>query len=345
MQQHSSITFGPLLALLLLLSCSSGEEILKEEIPPVQPEEKVTVSFSGKIDLAETKAGEGEDTPTPTPTQTLREDVNVTIRAYKQAAVSKPTVAPQLCYDYNVQNGGSLAVKGDGEDMLLAAGTYTFYALSVNATGDTVPPALTSGSFSETETLQNNTDYLYCGVNREIVSNPEETHNVSLTFSRLAARLQISIVSDGGDDKITAAEAPTVTLPLTDPSGSKITLGATPTIEQYAVASADTTLESEGDITEGFTAGCILLPMTASQTLPVRIVFPSITFNGLVPQVDKLYETKIITPAGGFVSGNQYNYTVNITGNQVGFTTLSVTAWDIKTPVNGLPDSSIEEDY
>ncbi|WP_293674546.1 fimbrillin family protein [uncultured Parabacteroides sp.] len=342
MQQHSSITLGPLLALLLLFSCSSGEEILKEEIPPVLPEEKVTVSFSGKMELAETKAEEGGDTPTQT--QTLRKDVNVTIRAYKQTEVGKPTVAPQLCYDYLVQSDGSLKVKS-GDEMLLSAGTYTFYALSVNAAGDTVPPALTSGSHSETEALQNNTDYLYCGVNREIVSNPEETHKVSLTFSRLAARLQISIVSDGGDDKITAAEAPTVTLPLTDPAGSKITLGATPAIEQYAVASADTTLESEGDITEGFTAGCILLPMTASQTLPVRIVFPSITFNGLVPQVDKLYETKIITPAGGFVSGNQYNYTVNITGNQVGFTTLSVTAWDIKTPVNGLPDSSIEEDY
>ena len=346
MQQHSFIITGPLLALLLLLSCSSGEEILKEEIPPVLPEEKVTVSFSGKMELAETKAGEGG---TPAPTQPLREGVNVTIRAYKQAAVGQPTVAPptvapQLCYDYLVQSDGSLKVKS-GDEMLLSAGTYTFYALSVNATGDTVPPALTSGSFSEAETLQNNTDYLYCGVNREIVSNPEETHNVSLTFSRLAARLQISIVSDGGDDKITAAEAPTVTLPLTNPSGSKITLGATPAIGQYTVATTDTTLESEGDITEGFTAGVILLPMTASQTLPVRIVFPSITFNGLVPQVDKLYETKITTPEGGFVSGNQYNYTVNITGNQVGFTTLSVTAWDIKTPVNGLPDSSIEEDY
>ena len=348
MQQHSSITLGPLLALLLLFSCSSGEEILKEEIPPVLPEEKVTVSFSGKMDLVETKAGEGEGTPTQV--STLREGVNVTIRAYKQTAVAQPTAAPQLCYDYTVQSDGSLAVKDGGEEMLLAAGAYTFYALSVNAVGDTVPPALTSGSDSETGALQNNTDYLYCGVSQKIeskpeVSNPEEKQNVSLTFSRLSARLQISIVSDGGDDKITAAEAPTVTLPLTDPAGSKITLGATPAIGQYTVATTDTTLESEGDITDGFTAGVILLPMAASQTLPVRIVFPSISFNGLAAQTNKLYETKIITPAGGFVSGRQYNYKVNITGNQVGFTTLSVTAWDVKTPENGLPDSSIEEDY
>ena len=341
MQQHSSITFGPLLALLLLLSCSSGEEILKEEIPPVQPEEKVTVSFSGKMELAETKAEEGG---TPAPTQTLRKDVNVTIRAYKQTEVGKPTVAPQLCYDYLVQDDGSLKVKS-GDEMLLSAGTHTFYALSVNATGDTVPPALTSGSHSETEALQNNTDYLYCGVTKKVESKPEEKQNVSLTFTRLAARLQISIVSDGGDDKITAATAPKITLPLTDPAGSKITLGATPAIGQYAVASADTTLESAGNITDGFTAGVILLPMKEKQTLPVRIVFPSISFNGLAAQTDKLYETKIITPEGGFVSGKQYNYTVNITGNQVGFTTLSVTAWDVKTPENGLPDSSIEEDY
>ena len=342
MQQHSSITLGPLLALLLLFSCSSGEEILKEEIPPVLPEEKVTVSFSGKMELAETKTEEGGDTPTQT--QTLRKDVNVTIRAYKQTVVSKPTVAPQLCYDYLVQDGGSLKVKS-GDEMLLSAGTYTFYALSVNATGDTVPPALTSGSHSETEALQNNTDYLYCAVTKKVESKPEEKQNVPLTFTRLASRIRITVTGKGGDDKITAATAPKITLPLTDPAGSKITLGATPAIGQYPVAATDTTLQCVGNIEDGFTAGCILLPMTASQTLPVRIVFPSITFNGLAAQVDKLYETKIITPAGGFVSGKQYNYTVNITGNQVGFTTLSVTAWDIKTPVNGLPDSSIEEDY
>lgn len=339
MQQHSSITFGPLLALLLLFSCSSGEEILKEEIPPVQPEEKVTVSFSGKMELAETKAEEGGDTP-PT-TSTLREGVNVTIRAYKQVAVGQPTVAPQLCYDYLVQDDGSLKVKS-GDEMLLSAGTYTFYALSVNATEDTVLPALTSGSHSETEALQNNTDYLYCGVTKKVESKPEEKQNVSLTFTRLAARLQISIVSDGGDDKITAATAPKITLPLTDPAGSKITLGATPAIEQYAVASADTTLESEGDITEGFTAGCILLPMTASQELPVRIVFPSISFNGLV-QTNKLYTVKITTPTGGFVSGKQYNYKINITGNQVGFTTLSVTPWTSKD--GDLPNGNITEDF
>ena len=346
MQQHPSIIAGPLLALLLLFSCSPGEEILKEEIPPVQPEEKIAVSFSGRIDLVETKAGDEGTPETPgetATTQTLRKNVNVTIRAYKQAEAGSVGATPQDCRDYLAGGDGSLTVKGGGEEMLLAAGTYTFYALSVNAAGDTVPPALTSETSAETNELKNNTDYLYCAVTQKIESKPEEKQNVPLTFTRLASRIQITVTGTGGDDKITAAEAPAVTLPLTNPAGSKITLGATPVIGQYAVATADTTLKSAGDITNGFTSGCILLPMTAGQKLPVRIVFPSITFNGLAPQTDKLYTADIITPEGGFVSGKQYNYTVNITGNEIGFIRLGVTSWDIKP--GELPDSSIEEDY
>ena len=351
MQQHPSLITGPLLALLLLFSCSSGEEILKEEIPPVPLEEKIAVSFSGKIDLAETKA-EGEGVPgTPgeaVTTQTLRKDVNVTIRAYKQASIGKPDAAPQDCGDYLAAEDGGLTVKTEGDSMFLAAGTYTFYALSVNAAGtdaDSIPPALTSETSAETNELKNNTDYLYCAVSQKIKSAPDSSaaQNVPLTFTRLASRLQITVTGTGGDDKITAATAPTITLPLTNPSGSKITLGAENPIGQYPVATADTTLKSAGDITNGFTSGCILLPMTAGQKLPVRIVFPSITFNGLAPQTDKLYTAEITTPTDGFVSGKQYNYTVNITGNEIGFIRLGVTSWDIKP--GELPDSSIEEDY
>ena len=354
MQQHPSIIAGPLLALLLLFSCSSGEEILKEEIPPVQPEEKIAVSFSGRIDLVETKAGDEGTPETPgetATTQTLREDVNVTIRAYKQVEAGSVGATPQVCRDYLAGGDGSLTVKGGGEEMLLAAGTYTFYALSVNAAGDTVPPALTSETSAETNELKNNTDYLYCAVTQQIESKPEEKQNVPLTFTRLASRIQITVTGTGGDDKITAATAPTITLPLTNPAGSKITLGVNDPIGQYPVATNTTegditgytTLKSAGDITNGFTSGCILLPMTAGQKLPVRIVFPSITFNGLAPQTDKLYTADIITPEGGFVSGKQYNYTVNITGNEIGFIRLGVTSWDIKP--GELPDSSIEEDY
>ena len=352
MQQHPSIIAGPLLAFLLLFSCSFGEEILKEEIPPVQPEEKIAVSFSGRIDLVETKAGNEGAPETPgeaATTQALWEDVNVTIRAYMQPSISQPAIAPQSCRDYLATGGGGLVVKNGEEEMFLTAGTYTFYALSVNAAGtatDSVPPALATGSHSETEALKNNTDYLYCAISKKIISNPDgDKQNVNLSFTRLASRIKITVTSKGGtgSEEIIKADAPKITLPLTNPAGSKITLGANDPIGQYPVASDGLTLESTGNLTDGFTAGCILLPMTASQTLPVRIVFPSITFNGLAAQVDKLYETKIITPAGGFVSGKQYNYTVNITGNEIGFIRLGVTSWDIKP--GELPDSSIEEDY
>ena len=353
MQQHPSIIAGPLLAFLLLFSCSSGEEILKEEIPSVQPEEKIGVSFSGRIDLVETKAG-NEGTPE---TQALRKDVNVTIRAYMQPSISQPAAAPQSCRDYLAAEGGGLAVKNGEEEMFLTAGTYTFYALSVNAAGtatDSVPPALATGSHSETEVLKNNTDYLYCAVSKKIISNPDgDKQNVELPFIRLASRIKITVTSKGGtgSEEIIKADAPKITLPLTNPAGSKITLGANDPIGQYPVATntADgditgyTTLESTGNLTDGFTVGCILLPMLEGQKIPVRIVFPSITFNGLAEQTDKLYTAEVTTPAGGFASGKQYNYTVNITGNQVGFTGLSIEPWNVND--GQLPNGNITEDF
>ena len=360
MQQHPSIIAGPLLALLLLFSCSSGEEILKEEIPSVQPEEKIAVSFSGRIDLVETKAGNEGAPETPgeaATTQALRKDVNVTIRAYMQPSISQPAIAPQDCRDYLAAGGEGLAVKNGEEEMFLTAGIYTFYALSVNAAGtatDSVPPALATGSHSETEALKNNTDYLYCAVSQKIISDPDgEKQNVNLSFIRLASRIKITVTSKGGtgSEEIIKADAPKITLPLANPAGSKITLGANDPIGQYSVATntADgditgyTTLESTGNLTDGFTAGCILLPMQAGQKIPIRIVFPSITFNGLAAQTDKLYTADVTTPTGGFASGKQYNYTVNITGNQVGFSQLTVTPWTSKD--GEFPKDSVEEDY
>lgn len=345
MQQPPSIIAGPLLALLLLFSCSSGEEILEEEIPPVQPEEKIAVSFSGRIDLVETKAEDGGRPET----QALRKDVNVTIRAYMQPSISQPAIAPQSCRDYLAANSGGLTVKNGEEEMFLTAGIYTFYALSVNAAGtatDSVPPALATGSHSETEALKNNTDYLYCAVSQKIISDPDgDKQNVNLSFTRLASRIKITVTSKGGtgSEEIIKADAPKITLPLTKTSDSKITLGANDPIGQYSVASDGSTLESTGNLTDGFTAGCILLPMQAGQKIPVRIVFPSITFNGLAAQTDKLYTADVTTPAGGFVSGKQYNYTVNITGNQVGFTGLSIEPWNVND--GQLPNGNITEDF
>ncbi|MCD7851996.1 MAG: fimbrillin family protein [Parabacteroides sp.] len=233
--------------------------------------------------------------------------------------------------------------------MFLTAGTYTFYALSVNAAGtesDSVPPALAAGSYSETEALKNNIDYLYCAVSNKIISDPDGgKQNVALSFTRLASRIRITVTSKGGtgSEEIIEADAPKITLPLTNPEGSKITLGANDPIGQYPVASDGPTLESTGNLTDGFTAGCILLPMKEKEKIPVRIVFPSITFNGLAAQTDKLYTAEITTPTGGFVSGKQYNYTVNITGNQVGFTGLSIEPWNVND--GQLPNGNITEDF
>ena len=305
---------------------------------PVPDQEKVAVSFSSTIDL-ETKSGS-----TKTDASVLADGVQVTVHAYSQGGVTTPTVAAVVSRNYVASGGnGSLTVTGDEGIMYLAAGSYTFYALSVNAA--TTPPALAAGSVSQTGQLANNTDYIYCATNKAIDSKPGKTQSVSLPFQRLSTHLVITIVSEGGDDKITAATAPSLLLAATNPSNMKITLGATPVIAAGSPVSNKsdyTTIQSEGDLASGFTAGYIMLPMKAGQTIPVTITFPSITFNGLV-QTNKVYTLNLTTPDEGFTSGNQYNYKVNITGNDIAFQGVSVTTWTEKT--GSLPNDDVTEDW
>ena len=334
----------------LLAGCAEEEKIGGDDVDPILPEEKIAVSFSSKLYLEPVSKSDITDTGT----DNLTQNANVTIRAYKQAASgsSSPTGAPLVRQDYKVDTGGDLTVATEGsEPMYLGAGLYTFYALSVNAAGTedgSLPPELQGNTSPETVALKNQTDYLYCEENQTISSNPDNKATVNLTFERLAARIQITIVSEGGDDKIISAQAPTVTLPLTNPSGSKITLGSEARINQgnpFTDQKNYTTLQSTGDITAGFVADCILLPMAAStdRTLPVTILFPSITFNGLGEQTNKIYTLDIPVPAdAGFASGKQYNYKVNITGNEIGFTGLTVVSWK---GVNGnIPNEDMSED-
>lgn len=340
---HSYIT---LLACFCLVACSSEKIEPGDEIPPVPdvPEEPIAVSFSSKLYLEPETRAENEES--------LLADANVVIYVYKQTSVGVPAEAPLLQRSYKVGKNGDLAENVAGEPMYLGAGSYTFYALSVNAAGadaTALPPELVEGAVAETVELKNQTDYLYCAVNQAIVSNPTNVAKVSLPFKRLAARIQIQIVSEGGDDKIVSADAPTVRLPLTDPSGSKIKLGNDPALATGNPVS-DTgkysVLQSKGDVANGFVADCILLPMqTGKQPLPVTILFPSITFSGLGELKNKVYTLSIPIPSpDGFASGKQYNYKVNITGNEVGFSGMTVVPWKGGTS-GDLSGDDVTEDW
>lgn len=334
-----SLCLGLLLTGCVLESSLPGEG---DEPVPVPEEEKIAVSFSSTIDL-ETKAG--SEAETKAESTTLADGVQVTVHAYEQSGIATPSAAAVVSRNYAQKvSGGSanLEVTGGDGGMFVAAGNYTFFALSVNA--DAAPPVLIS--FSETGQLHNNTDYIYCATHAAITSQPGVAQNVPLAFKRLSTRIAIQIVSDSnGDDKATAATAPIIRFAATDSTGSKITLGASsvitsgnPVIDTHKY----TEITSAGDITNGFTAVYTMLPMQANQTIPVTITFPSITFNGLV-QTDKVYTLTIPTSGTGLTSGNQYNYKVNITGNDIIFQGVSVSPWTGKD--GSLPNEDVTEDW
>lgn len=337
-----SLCLGLLLTGCVLESSLPGEG---DEPVPVPEEEKVAVFFSSTIDL-ETKARPEAETKAEG-SSTLADGVQVTVHAYEQSGIATPSAAAVVSRNYAQKvSGGSanLEVTGGDGGMYVAAGNYTFFALSVNA--DATPPALIS--FSETGQLHNNTDYIYCAAHATITSHPGVAQNVPLAFKRLSTRIAIQIVSDSnGDDKATAATAPIIRFAATDSTGSKITLGATPVITSgIPVANTQkyTEITSTGDITtsNGFTAVYTMLPMQANQTIPVTITFPTITFNGLV-QTNKVYTLTIPTADTGLTSGNQYNYKVNITGNDIAFQGVSVSPWTGKD--GSLPNEDVTEDW
>lgn len=333
-----------LTACLLLAACSK-EEHTGEEVDPLPPiEEMVAISFNSTIEL-ETKA-EGETAADAS--QTLAEGVLVDVYAYKQDAIAIPTKPATVKRRYKIGTKGvmDLAESQDGI-MYLPAGNYSFYALSVNA--NTAPPELINNS--ETAQLSNNTDYIYSAQNVTINSKPGETQNVSLPFGRLSTRIEIKIVNGGnGDDKAVAAENPSLTFAATNPTGSKFILGDNKITGGSPVKEISdyTKIEKmEGTLTDGFTASYIMLPMAAGAKIPATITFPSITFGDLV-QKDKVYTLEIQAPStgsgsGSFESGNQYDFKVNISGNEVTFQKVTVSAW---TGVTGdLPNDNITEDF
>lgn len=325
----------------LLLAACSKEEHTGEEVDPLPPiEEMVAISFNSTIEL-ETKA-EGETAADAS--QSLAEGVLVDVYAYKQDGIDVPTKPALVKRRYKIGAKGDMDL-AEGQDgiMYLPAGKYSFYALSVNA--DTAPPELINNS--ETAQLSNNTDYIYSAQNVTIDSKPGETQNVSLPFGHLSTRIEIEIVNGGnGDDKAVAAENPSLTFAATDPTGSKFILGDNKITGGSPVKEISdyTKIEKmEGTLTDGFTASYIMLPMQGKQQISVSLKYPSITFNGLEPQKDKIYELNITTPDEGFASGKQYNYKVNISGNDVAFQGVTVTAWTGK-PGNLLNDN-ITEDF
>lgn len=344
-----------LLSFLLLLGGCSGEEGLGGDVDPVEPEEMIAVSFSNSIDLT-TKAGTTKADPIPGDASTgekLAAGVKVVVYAYKQSEEGVPTSPPVVSRTYlsdgdgdaDGKGNGNLTVSGSDGVMYLAAGKYIFYALSVN-TNDT-PPLLASSSHSETDELANATDYLYCATEvTTIASKPGNSYTVSLPFKRLAVALSLQIVNGStGNDRITDAEAPSLSFAATDPTGSKITLGANPVIAGGDPVNSTenyTSVKSTGKLAEGFTARYIMLPMGENK-IPASITFPSISFNGLV-QEQKKYALEIPTPTGGFTSGNQYNYKVSITGNEVTFNNVSVTEWN-KGTTGDISNDDITEDW
>ena len=338
-----------ILSIILLLSaCTGGEEHAGEEVDPAPPGEMVAVSFSSTVGLA-TKAGEGAGGVVDTD-PALADDVQVIVYAYKEeAAGGVLTSVPLVTRTYKAANGdGSLTESGSEGVMYLAAGKYRFYALSVNE--NSRPPVLAESSFSETGELVNNTDYIYCATNATLSSTSGEEQTVPLSFSRLSVRIELKVVNEitgGAAGKATEAATPIIKLAATDPTGSKITLGADPAITSGSIpvtAVANTEMTVTGTLAGGgFTAGYILLPIEAGQKIPVTITFPTITFEGLPQQKDKLYTLDITTPEGGFVSGNRYSYRVNITGNDIVFQGVTVSGW--KDKEGSMSDDDITEDF
>ena len=327
-----------LTAALLLSAASCTKEAT--EIPDTNDDNTLyPVTFSGGIDLVQTKA---EDNTTP-----MRKDVKAKVYVYKSDATVAEVASP-VNKEYKVGNNGDLTI-GTGDTIYLAKGTYNFYAVSTDSITESTDassfPTFTSGVSAE---LSNGFNYLWAKSESKAITGTPDKQNVALNFERKAVKIVINIES-GTNNGITlkgwmeSGDSAKITPPkVPSPNASnlcKMTL-STGVIAPATSVDADNPVKMTcGEVAENkATVSYIMLPLIDESGKPV----PTVTLRVKVQNTgesedgkERTYKTQLKYPSGGFESGKQYTYTATLKANGITFTGATVADWTDGTLGNG----------
>ncbi|MCD7851994.1 MAG: fimbrillin family protein [Parabacteroides sp.] len=331
-----------LTAALLLSAASCTKEAT--EIPDTADDNTLyPVTFSGGIDLVQTKADNNNTTP-------MRKDVKAKVYVYKSDATVADVSSP-VNKEYKVGNNGDLTI-GTSDTIYLAKDTYKFYAVSTDSITESTDassfPAFTSGVSAE---LSNGFNYLWAKSESKVITGTPDKQNVELKFERKAVKIVINIES-GANNGITlkgwmeSGDSAKITPPkVPSPNTSnlcKMTL-STGVIAPATSVDADSPVKMTcGEVESNkATVSYIMLPLIDDSNKPVPTVTLRVKVQNTGESADggeRTYKTQLNYPSGGFESGKQYTYTATLKANGITFTGTTVTDWAPVTFNNGEGD-------
>ena len=283
------------------------------------------LTFSGGIDLVQTKTGE------TTPTSTLRKNVKAKVYVYADNATVSSTTA-LASKEYTVGDNGNLTIEGS-DTIYLAKGAYDIYAVaidSINAESQGVSfPTFTSGEFL----ALNDSNYLWTKVDQTITGSAE-AQNVTLTFARKAVMIAIDIKAASGITIDSWGEADPAMITPPDPgttckmklSDGTITAATSVLDKAYAMKKED--VSDAGGI-KTTSVSYIMLPLAGQNDSPVPTVTLKLKVKntGESAAVERTYTTQLTYPTGGFASGKKYTYTATLKANGIFFNEAKVEDW------------------
>ncbi|MCD7848900.1 MAG: fimbrillin family protein [Parabacteroides sp.] len=306
-----------LTALLLCAAAACTKENI--DIPDTVDDNTLyPVTFSGGIDLVQTKTGEA--------TSTMRKNVKARILVYaNDANLSSATALASQ--EYTVGDEGKLTI-GTSDTIYLAKGDYDIYAVAIDSLNIT-SPTFTNGEFL----ALNDSNYLWIKVDQNITGTAE-AQNVALQFKRKAVMIAINIKAASGItiDDWDSTDPAMITPP--DPgttckmklSDGTITAATTVLTKTYAMKTG-TVEGSDGSKTTS--VSYIMLPLAEQNSSPVPTVTLKIKVKntGESAATARKYETTLTYPTGGFASGKKYTYTATLKANGITFNAAKVEDW------------------
>ena len=303
-----------LTAALLLCAASCTKENI--DIPDTVDDNTLyPVTFSGGIDLVQTKTGEA--------TSTMRKNVKARILVYADnATVSSATALAS--HEYTVGDEGKLTI-GKNDTIYLAKGAYDIYAVAIDSLNIT-SPTFTNGEFL----ALNDSNYLWTKVDQTITGTAE-AQDVALQFQRKAVMIAINIKAASGITIESWGDSDPAMITPPDPGTTckmKLSDGtitaATKVLEKtYAMK----TVEAEGtDPNKTVSVSYIMLPLgnNAVPTVTLKIKVKNATESTATART---YKTTLTYPTDGFASGKKYTYTATLKANGITFNAAKVEDW------------------
>ncbi|MGL5682151.1 MAG: fimbrillin family protein [Marinifilaceae bacterium] len=292
------------------------------------------VAFDAKLNN-EVQNNEGSRATAPTTTPLLVGRF-AQIYAFPSGKTQMSAVVNNALYkSYSAGTLSPTVITGtDTNYMVIPGGSYDFYTISTNYPKNINPKLNGNGTSAP---VSNGIDYISSNAkNQSIYAHYD---NVNFTFKHCCAQIIFKVVGGNTNIKITAIETATMSVPDTTTSIWNLFTGA---IKPSGSLSGTKTMNID---TKNILAHYIVVPYSGASDLTVTMDLKISEGGTSIPVVTR--NTTITPPAGGFLAGNAYIYTLTYDGSNIESSSDVVVNWvpvyeDGSNILTSLPPTYVE---